>query len=226
MNTAGIVLAGGKSSRFGGEKSLAKIGGIEMVARSVDALAGTGAIIVVARPGLAEKIPRNRPIEVICDLPRYRGKGPLAGIYSAMLAVDAQWYAVLPCDTPWIGKRTVARLLQERDPTYDAIVARAEGRIQPLVAVFHNRVKEKVREQLETGRLSMRALFERCRLKFIDFAQEKAFANINTKEDYILQQKEAGDVDEKTNQSGGGHPQSDGPSACRRKGACADSEQF
>jgi len=181
--TAGIVLAGGMSRRFGGEKSLTKINGKEMVAYSVEAFAGLNDIVIVARPDLAVKILQTRRICVISDLPQYRGKGPLAGIYSAMTEIDAEWYAVLPCDTPWIKQSVIEKLLAQRAPEWDVIVSRAGGRLQPLISVFHRRAKEKIRAKLDTGNLSMRSLFEDCRVKIIDFEQKKWFANINTKDD-------------------------------------------
>ena len=86
----GVVLAGGQSTRFGGDKALAELGGHTLLNRAFDALTGFCELVVVAG--------RERgPGHCIPDWPR-TGMGPLAGIAAGLhLARDDGYDSVLTC---------------------------------------------------------------------------------------------------------------------------------
>jgi molybdopterin-guanine dinucleotide biosynthesis protein A len=92
----GVVLAGGKSSRFGSDKALAELGGRTLLNRAYDILTGHCELVVVAG--------RERgPGRCIPDWPR-PGMGPLAGIAAGLhLARDEDFEAVLTCGVDSLG---------------------------------------------------------------------------------------------------------------------------
>jgi molybdopterin-guanine dinucleotide biosynthesis protein A len=84
----GVVLAGGKSSRFGSDKALAELDGHTLIARAVDALSGWCEYVVVAGRATA-------PAPTLPDWPA-PGMGPLGGLAAALhLARDEGYEAVL-----------------------------------------------------------------------------------------------------------------------------------
>lgn len=86
----GVVLAGGKSTRFGSDKAMAELGGRTLLARAVDALSGWCEYVVIAGRD-------HGPAPCIPDWP-HAGLGPLAGIAAGMhLAVDENYGTVLTC---------------------------------------------------------------------------------------------------------------------------------
>ncbi|HKX77959.1 MAG TPA: molybdenum cofactor guanylyltransferase [Novosphingobium sp.] len=86
----GIVLAGGQSTRFGGDKALAELAGHTLLARAVDTLSGWCEHVVVVGRSMA-------PAPTLPDWPR-PGMGPLAGIAAALrFAQDEGYEAVLTC---------------------------------------------------------------------------------------------------------------------------------
>ena len=86
----GVVLAGGKSSRFGSDKALAELGGQTLLARAVDALSGWCDFVIVA--GRAEA-----PAPTVPDAPR-PGMGPLGGLLAGLhYAQDENFGSVLTC---------------------------------------------------------------------------------------------------------------------------------
>ncbi len=106
----GVVLAGGKSSRFGSDKALAELDGHTLISRAVDALSGWCEYVVVAGRATA-------PAPTLPDWPA-PGMGPLGGLAAALhLARDEGYEAVLslgvdsaglPDDLPgWLGARTL-----------------------------------------------------------------------------------------------------------------------
>lgn len=184
-DTVGIVLAGGMSRRFGGEKSLASRDGKAFVQYSLEALKHLDETVLVTREDLMTDMPRLDKVRVIPDLQAYRGMGPLAGIFSAMARVKSRWYTVLPCDTPWIHRGVVCRLLALRDEKWDVICSRVNRELQPLIAIYHGRTKNKIRLYLDQRKLSVRGFLLDCAVKEVDFDEKRWFYNVNTREDWI-----------------------------------------
>ncbi|ASA95572.1 molybdopterin-guanine dinucleotide biosynthesis protein A [Anoxybacillus flavithermus TNO-09.006] len=181
----GIVLAGGQSRRFGEPKAFAKRDGKEFILYSVEALQHVvEEIVVVTRPEFMEHLPVMEHVSFIEDLKKYKGKGPLAGLFSAMSQCEAKWYIVLPCDTPFMNARMIKALQSHQNERWEAIVPRVNGQIQPLIAMYHDRVKGKIQSMLEKNELSMHRFLSVCHVNYVDLMDERAFVNINTKEEY------------------------------------------
>ena len=129
----GAVLAGGRGSRLGGAKAVAELAGRPLAAHAVAALREVCAtVVVVARPGTA--LPRL-DVPVWHDEPAAGDLHPLHGIVRALrgareLGLDRA--LVLAVDLPLVTREALTVLL-EAGPT---AVARAEGRLQPLCAVY------------------------------------------------------------------------------------------
>jgi molybdopterin-guanine dinucleotide biosynthesis protein A len=86
----GVVLAGGRSTRFGSDKALAELGGHTLLARAFDTLTGFCELTVIAGRG-------SGPGPCLPDWPR-AGMGPLGGIAAALrLARDEGYDSVLSC---------------------------------------------------------------------------------------------------------------------------------
>ncbi|MGQ7146779.1 molybdenum cofactor guanylyltransferase, partial [Escherichia sp. SS-MK2] len=47
---------------------------------------------------IKERVEQFVQVPVIEDIPHYKGNGPLAGIVSGMEYIEADWYAIMPCD--------------------------------------------------------------------------------------------------------------------------------
>jgi len=164
----GIVLAGGESRRFGSPKAFVEHKGDYFINYSLRALQSiTGNIIVVSHPSLTDNMKKRVEMKVIEDLKPFHGKGPLAGIYSAISCVNAKWYVVLPCDTPNITNQIIEKIVSFRATNVDAIIPIIAGKMQPLIAVYNHSVKEKIKRLLEEGTYNMRALAEDCHVKYV-----------------------------------------------------------
>ncbi len=99
----GVVLAGGKSSRFGADKSEAILGNKKLINHILDKIIFKfDEILVVANHKV--DFSENEKINLISDY--YKDLGPLGGIYSAMKWVKDnnkpyEWITSLPTDTPF-----------------------------------------------------------------------------------------------------------------------------
>lgn len=133
-DVAGLVLAGGRSSRFGGEKAAALFRGRPLLLGAVERLAEVCAHVAVnARPGSeAERLAGNLP--VLHDRPQ-DPQGPLAGIRAGLAwarGLGAARLVVIPCDSPCPPVDLVGRLIIGGG----AAMAETEDGVQPLFAVW------------------------------------------------------------------------------------------
>ncbi|QPV63575.1 molybdenum cofactor guanylyltransferase [Halosimplex litoreum] len=147
----GVVLAGGRSTRFGdADKAVATLEGRPLVARVVDAVAETTErppILSVATDEQGERLANalgDRAVEPVRDDPSL--SGPLAGVAAAAAATDAPWLFVCGCDMPLVSPASVgalrARLAASADDRAgergdaDAVVPVVDGYDQPLHALY------------------------------------------------------------------------------------------
>ena len=99
----GVVLAGGKSSRFGADKSEAILGNKNLINHILDKITFKfNEILIVSNHKISFN--KNEKINLISDY--HKDLGPLGGIYSAMKWIKDnnkpyKWITSLPTDTPF-----------------------------------------------------------------------------------------------------------------------------
>lgn len=183
----GIVLAGGQSRRFGSPKAFARKDGKYFYQYSIDAITSVvDSFLMVTSPSLKSEFQYKQEsnFAIIIDKKEYEGMGPLAGIFSGMEYIQGDWYMVSPIDVPFISGNIFQSLLLHRDENIDAIIPVVSDKIQPLLSIYHYRVKKLIQLQLENNALSVQELLEKCRVKYVPMGEEKAFYNINRRSDY------------------------------------------
>ena len=189
-DTTGVLLSGGKSSRFGSPKAFAKINEKEMYEYSMGILEEmTDEVVISSSPTLSPVFQARGFKNIIEDVQQYRGKGPLAGIYSCMKSAPSQWYVVLPCDMPLLSKEIFKKMLQHKSSDVDAILPNTFGRVQPLVGVYHQRVLPILEQKLNEDKLKMMEFIQRINVKFLDEDElnlrQNVFQNINRESDLL-----------------------------------------
>lgn len=165
--TAGIVLAGGRSTRMGRPKAslewhgstlLYRVAGI--VDRAVD-----GPVVVVRAPG--QELPALPPgVRVVEDA--HEGRGPLQGLAAGLTAVagDAELAYVSSTDVPLLHPAFVAAVLAAADlEDVDVALPVAHGFKQPLAAAYRTSLLADVEELITSDRMRPAFLFERCRVR-------------------------------------------------------------
>lgn len=127
-----IVLAGGNSSRMGGDKALLPWAGKTVLEHQLATLRATGAheVLISARKGgdygwAATPIVRD-------DGERC---GPLGGICAALRWVDTPLLLALAIDMPAMTPEFLRALIAETEPTRGVVIER-EGFYEPLAAVY------------------------------------------------------------------------------------------
>ena len=111
--SAGVVLAGGRSSRMGSSKAALEWHGSTLLRRTVGILARFGPVVVVRAAG--QSLPALPPDVVVVDDPR-AGKGPLQGIAAGLAAIGgrAEYAFVCATDLPFLHPAFVRRVSSGR----------------------------------------------------------------------------------------------------------------
>lgn len=172
----GVVLAGGRSTRFGSDKAMAELDGRTLLSRAVDALAGWCEYVVVAGRETA-------PAPCIPDWPR-PGMGPLAGIAAGLRhALDEGYETVLTCGVDSVQLPENLPELLSPAPAYLAS--------QPVIGHWRADAASSLEAILQSeGRHSMIAFATAIEARSVKFASIPA--NINTPADLAAVEKRDG----------------------------------
>jgi molybdopterin-guanine dinucleotide biosynthesis protein A len=191
---AGVILAGGRSTRMGGpEKSLLELGARRLFEHAADRLSPQVAALVLNANGDPARFGESG-LEIIADTAGDHA-GPLAGVLAAMEWMTEEFpsathLATAAADTPFFPRDLVARLAMAagEEAGAIAIAASADGR-HPVFALWPVAHAAKLRQFLESGENpKVLAFANRHAVRIVEFAADPALAldpffNINTPQD-------------------------------------------
>ncbi|MBX3358690.1 MAG: molybdenum cofactor guanylyltransferase [Phycisphaeraceae bacterium] len=189
-----VVLAGGRSSRFGRDKLREPIGPdeggrwlIDVPIKALRDVFGGGVVLV----GDCDPEVAARSDRVIADC--YPGTGPIGGVVSALEATDLDVF-VLAGDMPAVTPDVVRAILNKagRSPTMWAVLASTDGhRPEPCFGVYRQASRAALRSRLTTGGdRSLHAALPPDRVVHV-LVPERIAANINTSDDFLSWRRSA-----------------------------------
>ncbi|MCZ7538789.1 MAG: molybdenum cofactor guanylyltransferase [Anaerolineae bacterium] len=184
------IVAGGRSSRMGRDKSFVLLRGkpmIEHVVARVSALPAESMLLIANRPDDYAYLGLPTYPDVFPD------KGSLGGIFSAVHHSPSEHTLVVGCDMPYLSDallRYMASLLGERADPYDVIVPVHDNHPQGLHAIYRKTCLAPIRADLEADRLKVIGFFGAVSVRYIQPAEYRdldpggrSFQNINTPEE-------------------------------------------
>jgi molybdopterin-guanine dinucleotide biosynthesis protein A len=172
------ILAGGRSSRMGRDKSLLLVGGKPLITRIHEQLIGRFDDILLSTndPG------RHAFLGARIVPDAQSGAGPLMGIASAVAAARYDRVFVTACDIPVVDLDTVGRLLVLAEGADCVIPISAAGH-EPLFAVYRRSALPAMREVLAAGRRRISAIFPLVRTRYYPLGAAPWYRNLNTPEE-------------------------------------------
>jgi molybdopterin-guanine dinucleotide biosynthesis protein A len=166
---AGIVLAGGRSSRMGTPKAALEWHGSTLLRRTAAIVARVteGPVVVVRAPG--QDLPALPPGTEVVDDPR-EGLGPVQGLAAglAALAGRAEIAFVSSTDMPFLHPAFVRRVLRAAQEGADVALPVARGYPQPLAAAYRTALAAVAERLVAEQRLRPAFLFELCAVTRLD----------------------------------------------------------
>jgi len=185
-SVVGVVIAGGRSLRFGGEKAVAQFAGRPLLLWAVSRLAKICAQVAVnARPGTAAAaLAQAEGLILLHDAPG-DPDGPLAGVRAGLAwaqGLGARSLAVSPCDAPLLPVDLYARLAAAAGEGA-AMAETSDGR-QPLCAIWPVSALPSLTLALTGGAHPPTwRMLEHAGAVAVRFENTESFANVNTRED-------------------------------------------
>jgi molybdenum cofactor guanylyltransferase len=174
-NTAGIVLAGGRSSRMGTPKAALEWHGSTLLRRTAGILArvADGPVVVVRAPG--QSLPGLPAAVEVVDDPR-EGLGPVQGLAAGLAAVAGRSEIAFVCSTdlPFLHPAFARRVLRAAADGADVGLPVARGYPQPLAAAYRTALAPVAGRLVSEQRLRPAFLFEECSVTRLDDATLRA----------------------------------------------------
>jgi molybdopterin-guanine dinucleotide biosynthesis protein A len=174
----GIVLAGGRSSRFGSDKLVARLDGRSLLDRAIDALAGvTGEVVVVVAPNDDRALPSaGVPVRRVMDAVPFGG--PLIGLRAGLEAAAEPTVVVVGGDMPSLRTEVLAALIRaliaSPDPIGAAVLA-LRSRLIPLPAALRTGAATHVVTRLvDDGERRLRSLYEHLPTRVLEEPEWRA----------------------------------------------------
>lgn len=188
---AGIVVAGGRSERFGdADKALVTLEGDPLISHVVSRVAPAVDELVVScrrdqRDAFAAVIDDLADVDlarVTFALDGTDGQGAVAGIRAGLRATEAEYAVLVPCDVPRIEPAFLAHLLERARHRTGAAI-RLDGRIEVLPSAVHVRAAEAACTEALAGDGSVDALRRALDPIVVDEREVAAHVDPRTLED-------------------------------------------
>ncbi|MGM3192493.1 molybdenum cofactor guanylyltransferase MobA [Dickeya dadantii subsp. dieffenbachiae] len=178
----GVILAGGQSSRMGGnDKGLIELAGRPLYQHVLDRLKPQVDILLINANRHQERYQQSG-YPVIGDINR-NFSGPLAGIFTGLSLAKTDWVVFVPCDVPALPVDLVSRLRPSND-NHLAAYATDGSREHPTLLAIHTSLVGKLEAYLSNGGRKLMLFLEQIGAKAVSFAdQPLSFRNLNTPED-------------------------------------------
>ncbi|CAI1191461.1 molybdenum cofactor guanylyltransferase MobA [Serratia proteamaculans] len=191
----GIILAGGRATRMGGEdKGLVQVAGIPLYQYVLSRLRPQVGQIAISANRNQESY-REGGLPIVSDLtPDF--SGPLAGMLAGLKHASTEWVAFVPCDVPDFPTTLVDQLWQQKGSALAAYASDGE-RAHPTLALLHTSLAPKLEEYLARGERKLMLFQKAAGARQIVFSgQQTAFHNLNTREDCLRWQQKKGLINE------------------------------
>jgi molybdopterin-guanine dinucleotide biosynthesis protein A len=176
------LMAGGKSSRMGQDKSFVLFRGKPMIETVMERVQGMGdeQILITNTPDSYAHL----------DLPNcgdvYPEHGSLGGIFTAISAARYSHTLVVACDMPWLNRPLLEHMISLMGAA-DVTIPRWQKHPEPLHAIYTKQCLAPIEAKLKARRLKIVGFFDEVDVRYIErreIAQfdpdGRSFANINT----------------------------------------------
>ncbi len=177
------VIAGGKSSRMGTDKSFVLLRGKPIIEHVIERMRAIGEpFLVTNRPDDYAYLGLRMVGDVVPE------KGALGGIHAAIYHSPSEHVMAVACDMPFVEAALLQHLYDLRTG-YDVVVPRVERYPQGLYAVYSKGCLPHIESRFAEDRLKVIGFYDEVRVRYLDEpdyaafdATGRSFFNVNTPE--------------------------------------------
>jgi len=184
----GTVLAGGKSQRFGEDKSQVKLGDKLLINYILTQIIDEFEELLIISNNTI-KFQKSKKISLIKDFKK--NLGPLGGVLSAMKWIknnnkDYQWVSTFPTDTPFFQNQILKDFFKKIKLNESKLFfIKSNNTRHNIFGLWSIDLMNKLEEDLEKGERKVEDWANSVGVNIInmEFSKKDPFFNINTKED-------------------------------------------
>ena len=194
-NILGVILAGGKSRRFGEDKSKIKLGNKTLLEHVIDKVKKEFSELLIISNNQNYRF-TNKRIFLVQDF--IKGQlGPLIGVLSAMKWVELnkknyKWIATFPCDTPFFDIKIIEYLKIKSFETKKKLVfLKSAEKRHNIFGLWSLDLKEILENDIHNNIRKVEIWADKIGSDIINIEKGKfdSFLNINTKDDLEIAKK-------------------------------------
>lgn len=186
-DVTGVILAGGRSRRFGSDKALADLAGRPLIAHVAAVLQGLFASCLVVTDAPTAYAFLNLP--TTGDL--YPGAGPLAGIHAALRCILTPYAFVAACDMPGLDPELIRFFCTlSAGADWQAVLPGLANGPEPLFGVYRQDAAAQIEQHLRAGQYRAAFALADLRVRWVSETEVLAvvpslavFTNVNRPED-------------------------------------------
>jgi molybdopterin-guanine dinucleotide biosynthesis protein A len=175
-----IILAGGKSSRMGVDKSLLPVNGETLIASIVRQLEDHFDEVIIGANDPQKYLFLKRL--VVPDVETNRG--PLMGIYSCLLASSNDVNFITACDIPEMNLKLIQNMINLAGDADIVMPVKENNKHEPLYAVYRKSVACKADLVLRNNGRRIIELLDHVTVKLVEFNGTAWYQNLNLKHEY------------------------------------------
>lgn len=184
----GVILAGGRSTRMGQDKSITRAAGkmlFEHIAERLRPMVGEIVINSNQNP-----LVYGQDFKVVPDITQNYA-GPLAGMLAGLKAINTPWALFVPCDVPSFPLDLAEKFTAHRCQ-HAVIYAKDALRDHPALCLMNKSIIPELESYLAKGERKVMFFFKQINSLPIIFDDPQAFANLNTPADVTQWEKTLG----------------------------------
>jgi len=166
----GIILAGGKSSRYGRNKAFVEVGGIRLIERVIRVMRSVFPHLILITNSPHEYAYLQLPM--VEDL--IKGLGPIGGIFTGLEAISDEAGFFVACDMPFLNSRLIHHMVSMRDD-FDAVLPRLGWKIEALHALYSKRCLPAIKEAIDKKEYQIIKFFNKIQLRYLDEDEIRAY---------------------------------------------------
>ena len=188
-NILGVILAGGKSKRFGEDKTIAKLGNKTLLDHTISKIEKNfKEILVIENKGTIIRDKKN----VFSTKDIIEGYlGPLVGVLSAMEWIKSNkknynWIATFPCDTPFFNEVLIDKIKNcPSNSNKKLFFLKSGSRRHNIFGLWSLELQDTLFEDINNGHRKVEEWANKVGHEIIEINDQNDynFLNINTKED-------------------------------------------
>ncbi|MBZ0200639.1 MAG: molybdenum cofactor guanylyltransferase [Ignavibacteriaceae bacterium] len=184
----GIILAGGKSSRMGVNKSFLKIGEKTIIEHITKLMKSIFNEVIIITNTVEEYAYLQFPMYE--DI--YKGKGPMGGIHSGLINSKTEKNFVISCDVPLMTKEMI-EFIVEYESDKSVKFCEAAGYHQPMAGYYTKTILTELEITITSNNKNIEKPFHHFLMKInseiihpqkLSFYKDEIFFNVNEPKDY------------------------------------------